>query len=107
MKTIRKYSAAMFICTLPFLFALQQQETDYTKLGKGRIIEKDGSIKKNILLQEVHLQTEDKSGWITYIKEGSLHDLPIEKIERIEFPQAEQGAVKMVFEGNKMVTVRL
>ncbi len=85
---------------LPFLFALQQEEINFQKLGKGKIIEKDHSIKKNIILKEIHLQTENKAGWIVYIKEGSLHDLLIENIDRIEFPSAETEPVKLVFENN-------
>lgn len=107
MKTFKKILSAAIILILPFLFALQQGETNYKKLGKGKIFEKDRSIKKNILLHEVHLPIEGNAGWITYIKDGSLHDMLIEKIERIEFPEAEQGAVKMVFEGNTYLLKRL
>lgn len=107
MNTLKKILSAAIILTLPFLFALQQSEIDYQKLGKGKIFEKDKSIKKNILLHEIHLPKEDSAGWITYIKDGSLHDLLIEKIERIEFPEAEQGAVKMVFEDNIYLIKRL
>ena len=103
MKTLKKILFGTIILTLPFLFSLQQEEINFKKLGKGRIVEKDRSIKKNILLWEIHLQTEDKAGWITYIKDGSLHDLLIEKIERIEFPASEQGAVKMVFENTHLL----
>lgn len=90
MNTLKKILSAATILILPFLFALQQQEIDYKKLGIGKIIEKDRSIKKNIILRKIHLQTESNPGWITYIKDGSLHDLLIEKIDRIEFPEAEQ-----------------
>lgn len=100
MKTFQKLFFLILISCLPLLFSLRQQDIDYSKLGKGRIVEKDKSIKKNIILQKIYLGTEDKAGYIMYLKDGSLHDMPIEEIDRIEFPGAEQGAVKMVFEEN-------
>ena len=102
MKALNKISSGIIIFLLPFLFSAQQPEINYQALGKGRLIEKDGSIKKNIRLQEVHLKTEDRPGWITYLKDGSLHDMLTEKIESIEFPEAEQGAVRLVFRNDKV-----
>ena len=55
------------------------------KLLKTRIIMKDGSIKKNCKVTEI------KEYWIVYEKEGSLHDVMIEKIERIEFNNGTQA----------------
>lgn len=107
MKTSHKIFILLVTGCLPFLFSSQKQEADYEKLGKGRIVEKDRSIKKNIVLQEIYLPAEDKAGYVVYLKDGSLHDLPIEVIERIEFPEAEGGAVKIVFEENLPLIKRL
>lgn len=92
---------------LPLFFSLQQQEINFKKLGKGRIIEKDRTIKKAIELYEIHLPDDGKAAWITYIKDGSLHDLLIESIDRIEFPEAEQGPVKMIFKENGYIIQNL
>ena len=49
-----------------------------SKLHNTRIVLKDGTIKKNCSVKEINAY------WIVYEKEGSLHDLMIDEIERIE-----------------------
>ena len=69
------------------------KKEDLKALGVGRIVEKDRSILKNITLHEV------KEYWVVYIKNGSIHDLLMEKIDRIEFRDTKWGAVKIEFHG--------
>jgi hypothetical protein len=61
-------------------------ETAIVSLGKARIVLKDGSIKKSCRLREIH------ATWIIYVKDGVLHDLPMDKISRLELEDGE-GAV--------------
>lgn len=81
--------------------AQQNQRPDLAKkedlkaLGIGKIIEKDRSILKNITLHEV------KEYWIVYVKNGSVHDLMMEKIDRIEFSESKWGSIKIEFPGGK------
>ena len=49
-----------------------------SRLRDTRIVFKDGSIRKNCKVKEIN------DYWIVYEKDGSLHDLMIEKISRIE-----------------------
>lgn len=57
------------------------------KYGEGRIILKDrGIYKKTKIHQLNHL-------WLVYIKNGSTHDLMIEKIARIEIGKEKQAIV--------------
>lgn len=56
-------------------------------LGKLRIIETDGTIKKDVTLKEIH------SYWIIYEKDGSLHDFLISAIDRIEIGDQKNRAV--------------
>ena len=58
-----------------------------SKLRKTRIVLKDGTIKKNCHVKEIH------DYWIVYEKEESLHDLMIEEIERIEIMDGTMHAV--------------
>lgn len=71
------------------------KKEDLKALGVGRIIAKDHSILKSIILYEV------KDYWITYVKNGSIHDLLTEKIERIEFNESKWGPVKIEFPDGK------
>ena len=71
------------------------KKEDLIALGIGKIFEKDNSIIKNITLNDV------KEYWITYIKDKSMHDLAMEKINRIEFLESKWGAVKIEFPDNK------
>jgi hypothetical protein len=61
--------------------------TIVSQLEKTRIIFKDGSIRKNCKVKEIH------DYWIVYEKEGSLHDLLIEKILRIEINDGTMRAI--------------
>ena len=72
-----------------------ESSADLQKLGEGRIIEKDGSEYRHIRLKQV------KTFGIVYVKDGSLHDKPIEKIARLEFPVTEWGFVTITFPDNK------
>ncbi len=60
---------------------------DLSDLGKLRIVERDGSIKKNVVLKEIH------SSWIIYEKDGSLHDFMISAIDRIEIGDYKTKAI--------------
>jgi hypothetical protein len=68
---------------------------DLKKLGIGKIIEKDNSILKNITLLEV------KENGIVYLKDGSMHDMTIESIKRIEFPESRWNSIIIEFKENK------
>lgn len=68
---------------------------DLLKLGKGRIIEKDNCIIKDVVLNAV------KDSWIVYIKNESLHDKTTESIKRLEFPASAWGSVKIEFVNDK------
>lgn len=70
-------------------------------LGAGMIILKDHSIIKNIAIHEI------RDYWIVYMKNESLHDLMMEKIERIEFPKSKWGSVKIEFPDNKATIIFL
>jgi len=48
------------------------------QLGRIRIVLKDGTTRKSCLIREI------REGWITYEKDGVLHDLEISKILRLE-----------------------
>lgn len=82
------------VATLGQLPDLSKKE-DLMALGIGRIIEKDKSIRKGITLYEV------KEYWVVYVKNGSVHDLLMEKIDRIEFRESKWGCVKLEFPGGK------
>ena len=71
------------------------KKEDLKALGIGRIIEKDRSVLKNITLHEV------KEYWVVYIKNGSIHDLLMEKIERVEFSESKWGPIKLEFTDGK------
>ena len=71
------------------------KKEDLVALGVGKIVERDRSVIKNITLHEV------KECWIVYIKNGSIHDLMIERIDRIEFSESKWGLVKIEFTNGK------
>ncbi len=71
------------------------KKEDLVALGVGKIVERDRSVIKNITLHEV------KEYWIVYIKNGSIHDLMIERIDRIEFSESKWGLVKIEFTNGK------
>jgi hypothetical protein len=72
------------------------KKEDLVKLGVGRIIEKDNSIIVKIKLLEV------KDYWIVYEKNESMHDMEMEGIKKIEFPDSKWGAISIVFPNNKL-----
>ena len=67
--------------------AEQKEMQLLSRLKKTKIVLKDGTIKKNCSVIEI------KDYWIVYEKEGSLHDLMIEQIERIEIMDEKKQAV--------------
>lgn len=69
---------------------------DLNALGIGKIVEKDRTVIKNIILYEV------KEYWIVFKKDGSVHDLMMEQIERIEFNNSKWGSIKVEFPGSKI-----
>ena len=68
---------------------------DIAALGTGKIIEKDNSIIKQITLKEI------REHWVVYIKNASLHDMPMENIRRLEFHNTKWGSIKIEFPDNK------
>ncbi|HXB40734.1 MAG TPA: hypothetical protein VNZ49_09345 [Bacteroidia bacterium] len=68
---------------------------DLARLGVGKIIEKDNSIVKQIILKEV------KEYWIVYLKDESMHDKYTEYIKYLEFPNSKWGKIKIEFPNNK------
>ncbi len=71
------------------------KKEDLKNLGIGRIIEKDNSILKHITILEV------KEYWIVFVKNESLHDMPMQSISRIEFPESKWGKLIITFSNNK------
>lgn len=55
------------------------EKVNINNLGYGRIILKDGTVKKNCILKEIN------KNWIVYMKDKVLHDMMIDRIKRIEF----------------------
>ena len=68
---------------------------DLKKLGIGKIIEKDNCILKKITLIEVNENS------IVYLKDGSMHDIAIESIKRIEFPESKWNSIIIEFKERK------
>lgn len=68
-----------------------------TRLANTRIILKEFGIRKNCKIVEIN------EYWIVYIKDGSLHDLMIEEIKRIEIGDGSMEAV--FFDKNKKAFV--
>ena len=95
----------IIILSIALMFGLisgaQNKNPDFKKaedlkaLGTGKIFEKDNSILKNIKILEI------KEYWIVYEKNSSSHDIAMELIRRIEFPESKWGAVKIEFPNNK------
>lgn len=57
------------------------------RMKRCRIVLKDGTIKKDCQIVAIH------DHWIEYKKDGSLHDLLIESIRRIEIQDGRMNAV--------------
>ncbi len=70
-------------------------KNDLKSLGTGRIIETDKSIITSITLYEV------SDYFIVYVKEESLHDMMMDKIDRIEFRNTKWGPITIRFPENK------
>lgn len=81
--------------TLQNWFPDLSKPEDIAALGTGKIIEKDNSIIKQITLKEI------REHWIVYIKNASLHDLPMESIRRLEFHDTKWGSIKIEFPDKK------
>ena len=100
---MKKYILVFMIIVLPPTLYAQTNFIDFSKkedlaaLGKGKIYETDNTTTKNIEIFEI------KEFWIVYIKNDSLHDLLIEKIDRIEFEESKWGRVVLTFINNKPV----
>jgi hypothetical protein len=98
MKTRLTKSASTFLlvifCWLQFDF-IQTDNTQILKnLNKGTIFLKENRIIKNIHL----IQINDL--FIVYEKEGNLHDLMKDEINRIEFMNANPKPITIEFENN-------
>jgi hypothetical protein len=97
----------LMIAAVQFLAWIQVNDPDFSKkqdlehLGTGTIIEKDNSMIKRIKLIEV----KDLS--IVYLKDESLHDMEIERIKRIEFPDSHWGWIDVGFRDNKPYVIYL
>ncbi len=95
----------IIILSLALMFALkvgaQSKNPDFAKaedlkaLGVGKIFEKDNSILKNIKILEI------KEYWIVYEKNSSSHDIMMDVIRRIEFPDSKWGMINLTFPNNK------
>jgi len=68
----------------------------HKKYGPARLVLKDRSIYKRITVYEIN------SFWIVFLKDGSLHDVLIEKISRIQFGK-EEGPVVTFDEDNNII----
>jgi hypothetical protein len=98
---MNRFIALAFIWLLTASATLQgglpdlNKPEDIAELGKGKIIENDNSIIKQITLKEI------REHWIVYVKNQSLHDKHMESIRRIEFPESKWGRIKIEFPNNK------
>ncbi len=72
-----------------------KNKKDLKLLGSGTILEKDKTKVKHIELYEV------KDFWIVYIKDGSLHNMLMENIDHLEFPESKWGPLEIGFSCNK------
>ncbi len=73
------------------------KKEDLKSLGTGKIIEEDKSTISKIMLFEVH------EYWIVYLKDESLHEMSMDKIQQIEFKDSKWGALEITFPKNKSV----
>lgn len=71
------------------------KKEDLKALGFGKIFEADKTITTRIMLEEV------ADYYIVYIKNESLHDMAMDRINRIEFYETKWGSVKIEFPHNK------
>jgi len=68
----------------------------HKKYGTAKLILKNRSVYKRITVHEIN------SFWIVFLKDGSLHDILIEKISRIQFGN-EEGPVVTFNEDNNLI----
>lgn len=91
----------LLVLTVTVEVVSQSPQPDLTKkedlkaLGVGRIVEKDRSIVKNIMLHEVN------EYWIVYLKNQSVHDMMMESIDRLEFLESKWGRLTIKFQDGK------
>ncbi len=78
-----------------------KNKNDLKLLGSGTLLEKDNSRMRHIELYEV------KDSWIVYIKDGSLHDMLMENIDRLEFPGSKWGSLEITFQRNQPVIMKM
>ncbi|MBN4062118.1 MAG: hypothetical protein COA57_02850 [Flavobacteriales bacterium] len=69
----------------------------HSRFGTGKIILKDRSIIKKVIVHEIYPY------WIIYKKDGSLHDLLIEEIDKIEIGKNKQRVI--VFDENNKTII--
>ena len=100
---MRALNILLFILVIAFSSASKAQPPDLTRkedlkaLGVGKIVEKDGSIIKSVVLHEV------REYWVVYIKRGSMHDLMMERVNWIEFSESKWGPLKIEFSNGKPI----
>jgi hypothetical protein len=70
------------------------KRTDLENLGYGKIIQKDNCVLKKIILLEV------KENGIVFIKDGSIHDMDLQSIKLIEFPESKWKLIYIRFINN-------
>ena len=75
---------------------LEILKTFHKKYGAATMTLKDRSIYKRIIVHEIN------SYWIVFLKDGSLHDMLIEKISRIYYGKGE-GPIVTFNEENQIV----
>ena len=98
---MKKYIFILMILALPPVLFAQTKLPDLSNkenleaLGIGKIYETDNTSIRDIKIFEI------KEFWIVYIKDDSLHDILIEKINRIEFPESKWGRIVVTFKNNK------
>jgi hypothetical protein len=80
---------------------IQSTEAVPSILGKGIIYTKNKRVIKNMRLAEI------KAYWIIYKKDESLHDMMMDEIKRIEFPEAKPEPVALEFENNNVLTKKM
>lgn len=93
----------LILCLLSGIMILNAQNTgpdfknkkDLEALGKGRIYEMDGS-----QIRSIELFSIEENG-ITYLKDGSMHDIEFDRIDKIDFPNSHWGDVYLKFDHHK------
>jgi len=68
----------------------------HKKYGPARLVLKDRGVYKKITVHEIN------EHWLVFLKDGSLHDMSIERIARIEYGKA-YGRIVTFNEANKIL----